>query len=36
MTDLLFTWREFAKFVKSNAIVYGRDGRPSLVSAPAR
>jgi phosphoribosylaminoimidazolecarboxamide formyltransferase/IMP cyclohydrolase len=34
MRDLLFAWR-VAKFVKSNAIVYGRDGRPS-ASAPAR
>ncbi len=32
MTDLLFTWR-VAKFVKSNAIVYGRDGMTIGVGA---
>ena len=32
MTDLLFTWR-IAKFVKSNAIVYGRDGMTIGVGA---
>jgi phosphoribosylaminoimidazolecarboxamide formyltransferase/IMP cyclohydrolase len=32
MEDLLFTWR-VAKFVKSNAIVYGRDGRTIGVGA---
>ncbi|MBK1701696.1 bifunctional phosphoribosylaminoimidazolecarboxamide formyltransferase/IMP cyclohydrolase [Thiococcus pfennigii] len=32
MTDLLFTWR-VAKFVKSNAIVYGRDGQTVGVGA---
>lgn len=32
MADLLFTWR-VAKFVKSNAIVYGRDGRTIGVGA---
>lgn len=32
MEDLLFTWR-VAKFVKSNAIVYGRDGMTIGVGA---
>src|SRR5512144_2334139 len=32
MVDLLFTWR-VAKFVKSNAIVYGRDGMTIGVGA---
>ena len=32
MTDLLFSWR-VAKFVKSNAIVYGRDGMTIGVGA---
>jgi phosphoribosylaminoimidazolecarboxamide formyltransferase/IMP cyclohydrolase len=32
MRDLLFTWR-VAKFVKSNAIVYGRDGMTIGVGA---
>ncbi len=32
MSDLLFTWR-VAKFVKSNAIVYGRDGMTVGVGA---
>lgn len=32
MTDLLFTWR-IAKFVKSNAIVYGKDGMTIGVGA---
>jgi phosphoribosylaminoimidazolecarboxamide formyltransferase / IMP cyclohydrolase len=32
LTDLLFTWR-VAKFVKSNAIVYGRDGMTIGVGA---
>jgi phosphoribosylaminoimidazolecarboxamide formyltransferase/IMP cyclohydrolase len=32
MTDLLFTWR-VAKFVKSNAIVYGKDGMTIGVGA---
>jgi len=32
MTDLLFTWR-VAKFVKSNAIVYGREGMTIGVGA---
>ncbi len=32
MTDLIFTWR-VAKFVKSNAIVYGRDGMTIGVGA---
>jgi phosphoribosylaminoimidazolecarboxamide formyltransferase/IMP cyclohydrolase len=32
MIDLLFTWR-VAKFVKSNAIVYGRDGMTIGVGA---
>ncbi len=32
MADLLFTWR-VAKFVKSNAIVYGRDGMTIGVGA---
>ena len=32
MRDLLFTWR-VAKFVKSNAIVYGRDGKTIGVGA---
>ena len=32
MQDLLFTWR-VAKFVKSNAIVYGRDGQTIGVGA---
>jgi len=32
MADLLFTWR-VAKFVKSNAIVYGRDGATIGVGA---
>jgi phosphoribosylaminoimidazolecarboxamide formyltransferase/IMP cyclohydrolase len=32
MEDLLFTWR-VAKFVKSNAIVYGRDGMTVGVGA---
>jgi phosphoribosylaminoimidazolecarboxamide formyltransferase/IMP cyclohydrolase len=32
MRDLLFTWR-VAKFVKSNAIVYGRDGQTVGVGA---
>ena len=32
MTDLLFTWR-VAKFVKSNAIVYGRNGMTIGVGA---
>jgi phosphoribosylaminoimidazolecarboxamide formyltransferase/IMP cyclohydrolase len=32
MLDLLFTWR-VAKFVKSNAIVYGRDGMTIGVGA---
>jgi phosphoribosylaminoimidazolecarboxamide formyltransferase/IMP cyclohydrolase len=32
MTDILFTWR-VAKFVKSNAIVYGRDGMTIGVGA---
>jgi phosphoribosylaminoimidazolecarboxamide formyltransferase/IMP cyclohydrolase len=32
MRDLLFTWR-VAKFVKSNAIVYGRDGQTIGVGA---
>ncbi len=32
MRDLLFAWR-VAKFVKSNAIVYGRDGRTLGVGA---
>ncbi len=32
MRDLLFTWR-IAKFVKSNAIVYGRDGMTIGVGA---
>jgi phosphoribosylaminoimidazolecarboxamide formyltransferase/IMP cyclohydrolase len=32
MQDLLFTWR-VAKFVKSNAIVYGRDGMTIGVGA---
>jgi phosphoribosylaminoimidazolecarboxamide formyltransferase/IMP cyclohydrolase len=32
MQDLLFTWR-VAKFVKSNAIVYGRDGSTIGVGA---
>jgi phosphoribosylaminoimidazolecarboxamide formyltransferase/IMP cyclohydrolase len=32
MTDLLFTWR-VAKYVKSNAIVYGRDGMTIGVGA---
>jgi phosphoribosylaminoimidazolecarboxamide formyltransferase / IMP cyclohydrolase len=34
MDDLLFAWR-VAKFVKSNAIVYAKDGMTS-ASAPAR
>ncbi|MET0100552.1 MAG: bifunctional phosphoribosylaminoimidazolecarboxamide formyltransferase/IMP cyclohydrolase [Sedimenticola sp.] len=32
MTDLIFTWR-VAKFVKSNAIVYGKDGMTIGVGA---
>ncbi|MEZ4485248.1 MAG: bifunctional phosphoribosylaminoimidazolecarboxamide formyltransferase/IMP cyclohydrolase [Syntrophotaleaceae bacterium] len=32
MQDLLFTWR-VAKFVKSNAIVYGKDGMTIVVGA---
>ncbi len=32
ITDMLFTWR-IAKFVKSNAIVYGRDGMTIGVGA---
>ena len=32
MKDLLFTWR-VAKFVKSNAIVYGKDGMTIGVGA---
>jgi phosphoribosylaminoimidazolecarboxamide formyltransferase/IMP cyclohydrolase len=32
MEDLLFTWR-VAKFVKSNAIVYGKDGMTIGVGA---
>ncbi len=32
MVDLLFTWR-VAKFVKSNAIVYGKDGMTIGVGA---
>jgi phosphoribosylaminoimidazolecarboxamide formyltransferase / IMP cyclohydrolase len=32
LADLMFTWR-VAKFVKSNAIVYGRDGRTIGVGA---
>jgi phosphoribosylaminoimidazolecarboxamide formyltransferase/IMP cyclohydrolase len=32
LTDLLFSWR-VAKFVKSNAIVYGRDGMTIGVGA---
>jgi phosphoribosylaminoimidazolecarboxamide formyltransferase/IMP cyclohydrolase len=32
MRDLLFVWR-VAKFVKSNAIVYGRDGQTLGVGA---
>ena len=32
MRDLLFAWR-VAKFVKSNAIVYGRDGQTLGIGA---